>query len=334
MATERKGSMQVLELGSYPTRVDRLEPLCGSGSNFWVKHDDATNARYGGNKVRKLEYLLADASRVGARRIVTFGAAGSHHVLATTVHGVAAGFEVAALLTPLPFSEHARSNLRWALQAGLTAYACPSLAALPVMLARTHRRHDYLVPPGGSSATGSAGYADAAVELARQVRDGELPEPDVIVVALGSGGTVAGLLAGLEETTLRCPVHAVRVVPWPMVSGASVIALARTVARRRGKAASVSALRKRLVLVEDRLGRGYGYATSWGEEAMGRGRGAGLELEATYTAKACSHALRLVDAGVHGEVLYWHTLSSARHEGAEGDLPPEMERLWVGSSNR
>jgi 1-aminocyclopropane-1-carboxylate deaminase/D-cysteine desulfhydrase-like pyridoxal-dependent ACC family enzyme len=227
--------MQVLELGSYPTRVDRLEPLCRTGSNLWVKHDDATNPRYGGNKVRKLEYLLADASRVGARRIVTFGAAGSHHVLATTVHGVAAGFEVAALLTPLPFSEHARGNLRWALQAGLTAYACASLAALPFTLARTHRRRDYLVPPGGSSATGSAGYADAAVELARQVRDGELPEPDVIVVALGSGGTVAGLLAGLEETTLRCPVHAVRVVPWPMVSGAWVIALARSVGRRRGR---------------------------------------------------------------------------------------------------
>ncbi len=334
MATERKGSMHVLELGSYPTGVERLEPLCRPGSNLWVKHDDATNPRYGGNKVRKLEYLLADAARARAPRIVTFGAVGSHHVLATTVHGVAAGFEVAALLTPLPFSEHARGNLLWALQAGLTPYACPSLAALPLKLARTHRRGDYVVPPGGSSVTGSTGYADAALEFARQVHDGTLPEPDVIVVALGSGGTVAGLLAGLEETPLRCPVHAVRVVPWPMVSGASVLAIARSIARRRGTVARVASLRRRLVLVEDRLGRGYGYATGWGDEAMSRGREAGVDLEPTYTAKAFSHALRLVEGGAYGQVLYWHTLSSAAHESTGGDLPPELEMLWLGSSNR
>jgi len=310
--------------------------MCSDVSSLWIKRDDATHFRYGGNKVRKLEYLLADACRMQARRIVTVGAAGSHHVLATAFHGIDAGFKVAALLTPMPFSRHALDNLGYALSLGLTAYPCRSIARLPFEFARTRRPGDYFIPPGGSSITGSMGYADAALELERQVLSGEVPEPDSIVVALGSGGTVAGLLAGLEETSLRCSVHAVRVVPWPMISGGYVEMLARAVSYRRSRQKDRSGIgsvplrrRCRLCVVGDRLGRGYGFGTVWGDEAIARARSVGLELEATYTAKAFSHALRLVDGGRAGNVLYWHTLSGSCCGGLGGGIARELDMLWI-----
>jgi 1-aminocyclopropane-1-carboxylate deaminase/D-cysteine desulfhydrase-like pyridoxal-dependent ACC family enzyme len=317
-----------MHLGNYPTNIERIDGLSNDASRLWIKRDDATNDAYGGNKVRKLELLLEEAAARGARRIMTFGAVGSHHVLATTVHGKASGFEVAAVLTPQPFSDHACVNLQEALSAGLEAHACEVVAWVPWVLARAWRRGDYLVPPGGSNVTGSVGYAKAAIELAQQVSDG-VPAPDVIVVALGSGGTVAGLVAGLEETSLPCPVHAVRVVPAPLITKSSTVFLARGVARHRKTKTSYAALWRRCEVVEDRLGRGYGYPTSWGEEAMEHGLRAGVKLEATYTAKAFSHALRLVEARTHRNVLYWHTLSGAKRRAVEGVvIPPELERLW------
>src|SRR5271165_3541870 len=93
--------------GRYPTPVGRLSPLSTDRSELWVKRDDLTNPEYGGNKVRKLERLLARALERGARRIVTVGAAGSHHVLATAIFGRRVGLEVEAVLVPQPGTGHA-----------------------------------------------------------------------------------------------------------------------------------------------------------------------------------------------------------------------------------
>lgn len=319
-------------LGNYPTPVEPLHPTFAHRSHLWIKHDDATHPIYGGNKVRKLEGLLRDARQIQARRIVTFGAAGSHHVLATAIHGSSHGFPVAALLTPVPYSEHAQSNLRWSLQVGLTAYPCAHPSLIPFILPRILRQGDMLIPPGGSNASGSIGYALAARELESQVHAGLVPDPDVIVVALGSGGTVAGLLAGLEETSLRCVVHAVRVFPWPWINELSVLTLARSVARRRGTTPSWRSLRKRLWIVNDRLGRGYGYPTPWGERAMRMADDMGIELEATYTAKTFSHALRLAQSAQVRNILYWHTLSNAKCPFLDRDIPTKLESLWLPPS--
>lgn len=320
-----------MQLGDYPTKVERLDALSTSRSSLWVKRDDETNAVYGGNKVRKLEHLLAAALERGAKRVVTFGAAGSHHVLATVIHGRAVGLEVVAVLTPQPDGEHARTNLRAALGSGLVPCPCPHVPLVPWVLGRTWRPGDFVVPPGGSNVAASLGYAEAAQELAAQVGAGQVPEPDVIVVALGSGGTAAGLTAGLEATKLASRLVAVRVVDPPLVTKASALLLAHGVAKRRGQPRSFAQLSARFELVSDRLGRGYGHPTAWGDRAIARAGEAGLCLEHTYTAKAFSHALRLVEAGELSNVLYWHTLSGADlHERAEGvEIPPALARLFV-----
>lgn len=95
------------------TPVERAERVSRAiGRNVWVKRDDRTHPVYGGNKIRKLVHLLEDARRHRATDLVTIGAVGSHHVLATSVHGRAAGFEVHAVLVPQPFTAHVAETVR------------------------------------------------------------------------------------------------------------------------------------------------------------------------------------------------------------------------------
>src|SRR5438552_1916814 len=96
-------SESVTTLGTYPTRVVRLHVdgyALPEGVSLWCKRDNETSPLYGGNKVRKLEHVLEEARHRGVGRIVTIGAVGSHHVLATTLYGRRAGFEVEGILTP------------------------------------------------------------------------------------------------------------------------------------------------------------------------------------------------------------------------------------------
>ena len=108
------------------TLAERVSRACGR--EVWVKHDNATHPRYGGNKVRKLEHLLEEARAEGATHLLTAGAAGSHHVLATVVHGAAAGFAVEAVLTPRPRTQHAAATLRATIAQGATLHRCANTA--------------------------------------------------------------------------------------------------------------------------------------------------------------------------------------------------------------
>lgn len=100
-------------LGEYPTPVHRMEGLCAEEGfgHFYIKRDDLSSPHYGGNKVRKLEFLLAHAAAGGAARMITFGAVGSNHVLATVIHGERLGIETLAVLWPQPNAGYVRKNL-------------------------------------------------------------------------------------------------------------------------------------------------------------------------------------------------------------------------------
>ncbi|MFZ5475283.1 MAG: 1-aminocyclopropane-1-carboxylate deaminase/D-cysteine desulfhydrase [Myxococcota bacterium] len=318
-------------LGTYPTLVERLDGLSRPGTALWVKRDDRTGTLYGGNKVRKLERLLPEARTRGATRLVTVGAVGSHHVLATAIWGGHQGFAVEAVLVPQPATEHARANLRAGLAAGLRPFPVRSVAGVPFALLERLRGGDaFHVPAGGSSVSGAMGYLDAARELAAQVRAGEMPEPDVLVVALGSGGTAAGLAAGLAIEGLRTRVVAVAV--W-----APVWALAARTRWLAGNCLARAAARRSLRLEIERgyLGRGYGYPSLEGERASAIAARVGLALDATYTAKAFAAALDLVDAGSVRTVLYWHTLSSVDLSALVAKSPATVDgrvaRLWLSA---
>jgi 1-aminocyclopropane-1-carboxylate deaminase/D-cysteine desulfhydrase-like pyridoxal-dependent ACC family enzyme len=331
-------------------RVDALSFAATAStppSELWVKRDDLTHDVYGGNKVRKLEWLLAEAKARGVKRVVTIGAAGSHHVLATTYFGRRAGLEVEAVLVPQPATPHVLEVLRAGIGLGLKAFPVGSWGAAPLEVAKRVASGARLIPVGGSSVTGSMGYVDAARELAAQVRRGELPEPDVCVVALGSGGTAGGLAAGFAAEGLRTRVVGVCVSTPPWVLRWTSLRLAWACGRRMragarskdptGSATALpapTAMRARLSMDARFLGAGYGHPTEAGAEATRVAHeAAGLTLDPTYTAKAFAGALWQVRARQAEQVLYWHTLSSAPMEpllaGApsEDALPPQLRAL-------
>jgi 1-aminocyclopropane-1-carboxylate deaminase/D-cysteine desulfhydrase-like pyridoxal-dependent ACC family enzyme len=342
--TRRAGrDWEPLALGRYPTPIERFEPtdvlLPGEceAAKLWVKRDDLAHEVYGGNKVRKLEWLLADARARGARRIVTVGAAGSHHVLATTYFGTREGFEVEAVLVPQPRTDHVVDVLRAGVALGLRPIPVRSWAAAVPAVFRCVVRGGSgtrFVPVGGSSILGAMAYLAAARELAAQVGAGEMPEPDLCVVAMGSGGTAAGLAAGFEAEGMKTRVVGVCVSRPPWALRLASLWLARGVWANVGRGHPSMPLRARLAMDSRFLGSGYGRATPEGDEASAIARQtAGLALDATYTAKAFAAALWHARARRGLVILYWHTLSSAPMgpllDGApkEKELGPRLRRL-------
>jgi 1-aminocyclopropane-1-carboxylate deaminase/D-cysteine desulfhydrase-like pyridoxal-dependent ACC family enzyme len=319
-----------------PTPIERLA-IDGLYSELWLKQDGLTHDVYGGNKARKAAVLLEHAAQVGARRVLTFGAAGSHHVLAMTLLARNFGLKVAAVLLPQPATDHAKAVLARSLEAGLEAYPARSLLSASWTTARAYQRGDYVIPPGGSNARGAQAHAHAIFELEAQIDARLMPAPDWIVVALGSGGTAAGLLAGLARSRLNTRLLAVSVVTNPLAA-AQVRFLAHRTLRLLPDRKPDDAWQQRLVVDANQVGRGYGWATPSGDRASEVAARVGLSLDPTYTAKAFASALDLA-RGEHrsiagpARVLYWHTLSVASGgSAANSALPPELDRLFISSS--
>jgi D-cysteine desulfhydrase len=319
-----------LLLNRGPSPVRRLDPLSDAQCELWVKDDGSLHPLYGGNKIRKLEYLLGAIVERHPRRIVTVGSASSHHVLATSIMARQIGVPVVAVLCPHPRSDHAERVLKAILACGAHVRPARSMAAIPLEVARTLRRGDVVIGPGGSTVRGCLGYMDAVAELREQIRAGLVPEPDVIAVALGSGGTAAGLLAGVLQCGLRSKVAGIVVVGSSLAARVQTTQLAARLLIRQGHASHCRHLGRRLVVVTNQLGRGYGFATPSGIAATAKAAQVGLGLDPTYTAKAFAGALELAQAArcssrsagkhnpglfasaseVPARVLYWHTLSS------------------------
>jgi len=297
----------MLEFGNYPTPVECFEQLSTAKTALWVKRDDLTHSLYGGSKVRKLGPLLADALRSGATRIVTLGALGSHHVLATGVFGKLVGLSVEAVVMPRAHSPHVLSTAAASIAQGVQLIPAGSYAEAARRLALGVAEGSYAIPAGGSNRLGTLGLMLAAAELEAQVRANLLPEPDLIVLPLGSGGTAAGLCAGLMQTKLRTRVMGVAVAEPAKVFVRKARLLAQELVEHRVRA-EVSA---RFEVTLNYLGEGYGVPTRASERASQEAARCGLALDDTYTAKAFAAALERVALGRDRTVLFWNTLSSA-----------------------
>ncbi len=296
-----------VSLGETPTAVRALP---GLREGLWMKDDSTFGTLWGGNKARKLEWTIADAKRRARRTLVTAGALGTNHGLATALYGRAQGLDVVLALVDQPMDDHVAAQLARIEATGArihrTHSAARTIAAAPAILARARR--PYYLPVGGSSPLGCLGYVDAALELGRQVRDGELPEPAEVVVAVGSGGTAAGLVAGLPLAGLRSRVVGIAVYGKRTPSAARIRRLAGRTLRRLGcRGAPLADLRLRT----EWLGEGYGHRTPQARAATDLAREAeGLTLDPVYTSKAMAAVLDLMDedgARSRGPVLYWHT---------------------------
>lgn len=195
-----------VDLLAGPTPVEQI------GSDQWIKREDLAGRGFGGSSVRKLEWLLGRV-QVNGGDVLTVGLAGSHHLLATAFYGRARSIRVHAVVGPHVDTPAVRERLR-----ALHAYAervwpAPDLAHGVVTLGAAWASLRVLggyppaiVPPGGSDIAGCVGWIDGGLEIARQVAAGELPEPSEVWLAVGTGGTAAGLRIGLALGGLRSDV--------------------------------------------------------------------------------------------------------------------------------
>lgn len=306
-----------------------VRPFEGPGA-LWIKDDGQTHPLYGGNKPRKLARSLREAADRGARRVIAVGAAGSHHVLASALFAPRFGLEVLAVIAPQPFSEHAEQVLRGTLATGAEVVAASDFARIGWHAARRWRRGDHFLQAGGSTVAATLAYADAVDELDAAARSAER-----WYVAVGSGGTAAGLLAGVVRRDLPVQIVGVSVATPGAAARALVLSLAARALARSGRPVPLARLAARLVIDDRERGAGYGHATLRGQAASELAAASGLSLDPTYTSKAFAaahdRALLRKSSRSGPRVLYWHTLSSAppplRRELAA--FPPEFARLLV-----
>jgi D-cysteine desulfhydrase len=303
-----------LVLSERPTPVRELP-----GLGVWVKEDGRFGSGgWGGNKVRKLEWLLPDARRRGRGSILTFGGLGTNWGLATALYGREHGFETTLALVDQPIDDHVRAQLARLEGSGARIYRthtkARTVAMLPWLLARNARRGrpPYLLPAGGSSPVGALGYVEAALEIAAQVEDGALPEPAHVVVPVGTGGTAAGLALGFQLAGLRSRVVGVVVNDQLRLEAPVFARLARRTAKllesRGARLGQLDLGPNMLDLTRDQLGAGYGHRTEAGERAAALTAEEGLALDPVYTAKAMAGLLALcAESRLDGPVLFVHT---------------------------
>lgn len=313
-------TLPYLRLGQPPTSVRELTGLT-STVPMWCKDESGYGAGgWGGNKIRKLEWILPDARRQGARTLLTVGGLGTNWGLAAALYGKEQGLYTAIALIDQPLDEHVRAQLVRLRRSGAALYRTHTkrrtIASAPWLFLRhaTGRRLPYFVPPGGSTPVGTLGYVEAAFELADQIASGELPEPSHVVTAVGSGGTAAGLALGLRLAGVHSRVVGVVVNDTLRLDAPAVVALAgRTERLLRERGADFPPVRLTVddvTMVRDWLGPGYGHATLEAERARALATAtASLELEPVYTAKALAALLAMADDGRLGPapVLFLNT---------------------------
>lgn len=337
---ERLRKVQLAEL---PTPVYLKESMTPSGvRSISVKRDDLTNPLYGGNKVRKLEYIFQRALDRKATRVATFGAAGSNHALATAILANDIGLECTCFLahqkrTPkVPYA----LNMHRRLGTEIVRYG-GSIAALPLFREYLQHRHAWVVPLGGSCWLGATGFVNAGLELAEQVAKGDIPCPARIYIANGTMGSVAGLLLGLAAAELPTEVHAVRVADNRFTNPAILDRLMRKTAlllnRFDPTFDASTADRARLQWRDDFFAGGYAVFDDDTEDAVSfASEQLGLRLETTYTGKAMAALLHDMQMPEYqGETfLFWNTHNSSTlpvsgdKPDTLGNIPEDFQRYY------
>ncbi len=319
-----------------PTPIETVTLQTSAGPiRILVKRDDATAQLYGGNKVRKLEFLLAEAQRRGSRRLITAGAAGSHHALATTIYGRQRGFNVSIVLFPQQRRRHVRDILHMdaAFGADIVWVRRMELVPLGIFRARLRHRaeHPFVIAPGGSDAVGTLGYVSAGIEIAEQVRAGQSQRPSRVFVAAGTMGTTAGLALGFAMAGLEVPIVATRITSRIVANERVLRTLVEGAISRLHEVGlrlpETDAALRLVELRHDQIGRGYGYETDAGRTANDVFAAAGLRLDPTYTAKAAAELLAAIAPGeTDGEAppLFLLTLSGNEPMGRIASIDPRV----------
>ena len=306
-----------------PTALEEMPRLSAAlgGPRLWIKRDDCTGLASGGNKTRKLEFLIADALNQGADIVVTQGAVQSNHVRQTAAAACKFGLDCHALLerrvpdrapdyetTGNVLLDHIFGTSIEFRPAGLDMNA--EALAVTKSLAAAGRK-PYFIPGGGSNETGALGYVSCALELLGQIKEQQL-DVGWIVLATGSAGTHAGMLAGLHAAGSDIPVMGISV----RHPAAKQIEVVHRLASSTAALLSDAPLGVEKVIVDDGyVGAGYGQPTKGTLDAISLiARREGVLLDPVYSGKGLAGLIGLIgqdffDAGK--DVVFLHTGGSA-----------------------
>lgn len=309
-----------LRMAHLPTRLEPLEGLSKhlGGPKIWIKRDDCTGLAGGGNKTRKLEFLIADARQSGADTIITQGAIQSNHVRQTCAAAARHGFACQVLLEDRTGSEDPdyllNGNVLLDQLCGAKLNRVPGntdmdrkMENLAAVL-REKGATPYIIPCGGSNPTGALGYVNAAFELVQQANDTGLVI-DQVVHATGSAGTQAGLLAGMAALNSGIPVLGIGVQNPAEKLHAKVLELARQTAQRIQLATEIGP--EQVMINGDYVGKAYGIPSQGALEAIRLvARLDGILLDPVYSGKGMAGLIDLVTEGRYSadqNIVFIHT---------------------------
>ena len=333
-------------------RLKNLEKRYDNKAQLFIKDDGMTGAidgsvcSFGGNKIRKLEFLLADALAHGADSILTYGAIGSNHVVATGASCKQVGLQCTALLTPQDVTNVVKRNMLLMRQNNVEMILNPNAEMRNVqkeVIFTTQvkgEKKPYFIPTGGSNKIGAIGFVNAAFELKNQVEQGDLPEPDYIYVATGSCGTVAGLTlglraAGLLQTQVRGFVVEPDNLADPFIARTLKLILDTNafLHEKDDQFPLYKWSREDVHLSFDYSGADYGIVTSETTEAIALFKQEeDVLLDTTYTGKAAAALIdHLAQDMLNGKVvLFWKTFCSQVAEPSISfeQLAPEFQSFF------
>ncbi|MHA1673516.1 MAG: 1-aminocyclopropane-1-carboxylate deaminase/D-cysteine desulfhydrase [Promethearchaeota archaeon] len=308
----------------FPTPVNELKQVSRilGGFNLWVKRDDLTSSKYGGNKPRKFEFAFAYALKKKKTRIITVGGTGTNQGLACTILAQEFGLKTSLFLTNQPLTHLVRENLLCDHHFGAQLYYTKTalVTKWKLLLKLISNKHFYYLCVGASNPLGTIGFVNAGLELADQIEAGLLPEPDKIFVALGSIGMAVGLAIGIELAGLKTKLIGVAVTPESYNNKRRIMKLAKQTNKLLRKAdPSIPNVAPRIFdrLSVDRsfFGGEYGRWTREGIAAMKMFNieDPGYQLEPVYTAKVFSALIAYCQENPKAKsetILYWHSRNS------------------------
>lgn len=309
-----------LRLSDLPTPLHAMPRLTEllDGPEIWVKRDDCTGMAGGGNKMRKLEFLVADAQANGADTLITQGAVQSNHARQTAAVAASLGMACHIILeeriadTDDDYAGSGNVLLNRLFGASLQYRPGGSdMAAAMVELAaqlQAEGRRPYIIPGGGSNPIGALGYVNAALELADQARDQGLTI-DCLVHGTGSAGTQAGLVVGVSHYRLGFPVLGISVRAPHEKQHANVLKLAQETAAWAGSSADITA--DDVHVDANYVGPGYGVPDASTLEAiMLTARTEGVMLDPVYSAKGMAGLIGRIRQGEFKKgqrIVFLHT---------------------------
>ena len=329
-----------LRFAHLPTPLEHLENLSRelNGPEIWIKRDDCTGMSTGGNKTRKLEYLMAEAKLQGADLVMTQGATQSNHARQTAAFAARLGIDCHLILedrtnnTDKEYNHN--GNVFLNLLHGATIERRPANADMNAEMEklaerfRTDGRNVYTIPGGGSNATGAIGYVNAALELVNQANDKGL-RIDHVVHATGSAGTQAGLVTGLVGINSGIPTLGIGVRAPREKQETNVFNLAVKTMQKLGCPNVVQ--RKDIVANCDYVGDGYGFPAPSTIEAIEMlAKLEGILLDPVYSGKGMAGLIDLVRKGKFAKeenIVFLHTGGSAALFGYPDkfDLPDHVK---------